>query len=207
MKLKSRQAECLLSLTTECADVRQQIVTALDAVEARSAVKKIEEHVARYLVSEEQHSMDECILRNAINAVDSVEDALMLYEETFARRKMEIGKSQRGLMNTVSCLSMRLYRTLWDLTLTSQDVENKNRLLGVIAALIVLEDAPCGKYEKVANGMSGVLAFEHCYGVTFIEYHKGDATNRAWSVLRTTLEEAVAMARTDFPAAVKTLQP
>lgn len=199
MKMKAPQAESVLCIAKEASEVNKKCREILETIEAKSAVSKISSR-ERYALSGTQ---EEKLLRSAINEVDTAEESVLALQEVFSRRKMKKDTEHAQLFSAVELLCLRLYRVMWELSLDDGDKRNMREVIKKIANLSVWEDKPCGRYEKVANEMTGTIAFAHCHGVTFVTYKLGKATSRAWSVLRNTLEEAVVLARTDIAAAVK----
>lgn len=206
MKIQHQHAQSLLALARQGLDVGNrvcQILTDLDAVKSADKVK-LEYHDSRY------QPLDQVMTRSAINAVQFAErasDELLALTES---RKMQLTQEYKFIAFTVRELGTRLYRNLWELSLCDEDKKLVRALIKRIAAISVWEDLPATQtgmsYEHVKNGMNGTIAFEHAYGVTFMEYKNGTA-NTGWTVLRDTLEESLIHARYEMDYAVSFLTP
>lgn len=157
-----------------------------------------------------ENNSEQLIVRRAISAVEYAEEAAMELTEVTARRKMFVTQEHLELTAKAAELGTRLYRNLWELSLSEEDKKNLRKLIRRFAVLSVWEDLPAtmaGKsYQKVTNSMDGVIAYQHAYGVTFMEYKEGKATS-GWTLLREALEENVILARSSFDTAVDHMSP
>lgn len=205
--LKPQQAESFLALSHKGLEIGNrvcQILTDLDAVKSADKVK-LEYHTeSRY------QPLDQVMTRSAINAVQFAERAADELLEVTERRKMQLTQEYKFIAFTVRELGTRLYRNLWELSLCADDKKLVRALIKRIAAISVWEDLPATlaglSYARVKNGMNGTIAFEHAYGVTFMEYKQGLA-QAGWTVLRDTLEESLIHARYEMDYAVSLLTP
>jgi hypothetical protein len=205
--LKQQHAESFLALSHRGQEIGNrvcQILTDLDAVKSADKVK-VEYHTeSRY------KPLDQVMVRSAINAVQFAEKATMELMEVATRRKMQMTQEYKILVFTTRELGTRLYRNLWEVSLNVNDKKLLRDMIKRIADISVWEDLPATleglSYARVKNDMSGTIAFEHAYGVTFMEYKQGLA-KAGWTVLRDTLEESLLHARYEMDYAISLLTP
>lgn len=204
MKLNQYQHESFLSLAHEGQEVGNRICQILAEMDAVKSVQKIAAPLSC------DNNDDTAVIRNAIAFVDYAEDAVIRLTEVTTSRKMVNTSEHLELALATQQLGTRLYRNLWEVSLSDADRKILRQLIRGIACLTVWEDIPAPlsgrSYERVTNAMTGVVAYNHAYGVTFMQYKYGRSAS-GWSVLRNTLEEAVAMARSGLSAAVEMLSP
>lgn len=205
--LKPQHAESFLALSHKGREIGNkvcQILTEIDAVKSVKRVRVTEE------IAPPHTSIDQIMVKSAIYAVQFAESATTELIEVVAKRKMQITQEYKLLAFTAQELGTRLYRNLWEITLSPGDNKLLRALIKRIAAISVWEDLPATQtgmsYAHVKNGMNGTIAFEHAYGVTFMEYKNGTANN-GWTVLRDTLEESLIHARYEMDYAVSFLTP
>lgn len=205
-KLVAEQAECLLCLGQESDTIYSTVSSMLSNVEAHSALAAIRKSDL-YDINLSTLTPEEKMLKDTLNKVSVAEKAMQELKDVFERRKMPKSKTFLDLFYNMQRVADRLYRVIWEIGLNQTDSKNMHNLVHNIADISVWEDEPCGKYERVTNEMNGVIAYKHCFGITFVEYKTGKATTKAWSVLRTTFEEAVLTARKDFREALQMCSP
>ena len=211
MKLNQHQHESFLNLTVEGEEVGNRVCQILADMDAVKSVQKMKATDYSYAwTSEHRMNSDMSIVRQAMSSVEFAEDAIIELTEVTSRRKMVNTSEHLELALAAQQLGTRLYRNMWELALSDSDRKVMHQLLRRIASLTVWEDIPAPlsgrSYERVTNAMTGVVAYSHAYGVTFMHYKHGMSSS-GWSVLRNTLEEAVAMARSGLSAAVEMLSP
>lgn len=209
MKLSAKQAESLVSLFHEGCELGKKVCDILLEIEATKAWKYLKDRFpVRATEDDESKSLDRKILNDAVAAVEYAEDAALLFSEVADKRKMRIAGENQRLLNNIHTLSLRLYRNMWELSLEKKDRDNVRNLILQVATVSVWEDQPSEKftYEQVASAVfNGVVAFNHCFGITFISYKAGKVNGTSWSVPFNILEEAVLVARKDFTVAVSLL--
>lgn len=205
--LKQQHAESFLTLSHEGREIGNrvcQILTDLDAVKSVKRVRVTEE------IAPPHTPIDQIMVKSAIYAVQFAESATTELIEVVAKRKMQITQEYKLLAFTAQELGTRLYRNLWEITLSPGDNKLLRALIKRIAAISVWEDLPATlaglSYTHVKNDMSGIIAFEHVYGVTFMEYKNGLAKT-GWTVMRDTLEKSLMIARAEMDHAVSLLNP
>lgn len=173
-------------------------------MDASRSIQRIKLDVSPVAQEEQQ------ILKQAIACVEYAELAAMELAEVTARRKMLLTQEHVTLADQARILGLRLYRNLWELTLSDSDRKNLRCLIRRVASLSVWEDLPAtmaGKsYDHVSNGMDGTIAYQHAFGVSFIEYKAGKA-EFGWTLLRDTLEDNVLLARSASEAAAAYMLP
>lgn len=211
MKLNQHQHESFLHLTVEGDQIGNRVCQILADMDAVKSVQKIKATDYSYAwTSEHRMSIDMSIVRQAMSSVEFAEDAIMELTQVTRRRKMVNTSEHLELALTAQQLGTRLYRNMWEMSLSDSDRKVMHQLIRRIASLTVWEDIPAPlsgrSYERVTNAMTGVVAYNHAYGVTFMQYKHGMSSS-GWSVLRNTLEEAVTMARSGLSAAVEMLSP
>lgn len=204
MKINQYQHESFLSLAHEGQEVGNRICQILADMDAVKSVQKIAVPLSC------NSDKDTGIIRDAIAFVDYAEDAVLELTEVTSRRKMSNTLEHLELALKAQQLGTRLYRNLWEVSLSDGDRKVLRQLIRRVASLTVWEDIPSSlqgrSYERVTNGMSGTIAYDHAYGVTFMKYKAGQS-DFGWSVLRNTLEEAVVVARSSFDLAAGFLAP
>jgi len=205
--LTHHQAESFLTLSQKGQEIGNRIchiLTDIDAVRSVNKVKTEEE------VNPMSSSVEQLMVRSAIYSVQFAEAAVLELMEVVKKRKMQVTQEYRHLESQTKEVGSRLYRNLWELTLTDGDKKLLSRLLKRIAIVSVWEDLPATlnglSYDRVKNDMSGTIAYQHAYGVTFVEYKAGKAST-GWTVLRDTLEDTLTLARTELDYAVSLLTP
>jgi hypothetical protein len=119
-------------------------------------------------------------------------------QEVFAARRM----SKAGILSLhkdIELCAQRLFRILWDLSMEANAkalIQAMLKQLEVKAS--VWEDIPSsyrgGNYSPLVSPISGVLVFNHCMGMTFMKYAKGEAIS-GWSANLDVVEEAIRTAR------------
>jgi hypothetical protein len=208
MKLQHHHAASLLSLTYEGQETANricQILTDMDALKSVQRIKPSDDWVTDHRYNNEQ-----LLVKQAMSSVDYAEDAALELTEVTARRKMAVTDEYRKLVINAQRLGIRLYRNLWELSLSDDDKKIMRHLIKKIAAFSVWEDLPATmsgrSYERVTNNMTGIIAYQHAYGVSFIEYKKGKAS-KGWTLLRDALEESVLLARSHFDLATAHMSP
>jgi len=154
---------------------------------------------------EHGNNKEQQIFKQAMSSVDYAEDAALELTEVTARRKMSATEEHLQLVSKAQQLGARAYRNLWEISLSDTDRYIMRNLIKKIAVLSVWEDLPATmsgrSYERVVNAMDGTIAFQHAYGVTFMQYKEGKASS-GWTLLRDALEENVVLARSRFDLAV-----
>lgn len=203
MKLQHHHAASLLSLTQEGQETANricQILTDMDALKSVQRIKPSDDWVTDHSYNNEQ-----LLVKQAMASVDYAEDAAMELTEVTVRRKMLVTAEHLQLVIDAQRLGARLYRNLWELSLSDDDKKIMRNLIKRIASFSVWEDLPSTmvgrSYERVFNEMDGIIAFQHAYGVTFMQYKEGKASS-GWTLLRDALEENVVLARSRFDLAV-----
>jgi hypothetical protein len=195
-KIHQHQHESLLSLAAEGEEVGNRVCQILADMDAHKSVQRIK--VADYSYASENTNIDQVIVRKAMSFVEYAEDAVIELTEVTSRRKMANTPEHLILALRAQQLGLRLYRNLWELALSEGDRAILRRLMQRTSTLQVWEDLPATchgrSYERVTNGMNGVIAYSHAYGVTYMQYKRG-VSIFGWSVLRDTLEEAVLIGR------------
>lgn len=195
-KLTFQHAKSFLLLTCEGKETGNRICQILADVDADRTVSRINAPytpAAAHLIDP-----DQIIIKHAMACVDYAEEAALSLVELSARRKMIATEEHLQLVSKAQQLGIRLCRNLWELTLDNSDRKIIRGVISKIAAVSVWEDVPAmlegRSYERVANAMDGTVAYDHAYGITFMDYEKGQATN-GWSVLRTAWEDLIEQAR------------
>lgn len=198
-KIHQHQHESFLTLAHEGQEVGNRICQILADMDAHKSVQKLIRTDYSYAWSGE--NCDQHIVRQAMSFVEYAEDAFIELTEVTSRRKMANTEEHLGLALKARQLGLRLYRNLWELSLSEEDRKILLRLMQRTSTLQVWEDLPatCSgrSYERVTNDMTGVIAYSHAYGVTYMQYKHGLSTF-GWSVLRDTLEDVVHQGRTLF---------
>jgi hypothetical protein len=201
------QTESLLSLTYEGQETGDRICQILKDMDAIKSVYRLR-RVHAWL-PEHGNNKDQQLFKQAMSSVDYAEDAAAELNEVIARRKMSATDEHLQLVIKAQQLGARAYRNLWEVSLTDSDRILMRSLIRRIAVLSVWEDLPATmsgrSYERVVNDMDGTIAFQHAYGVTFLDYKTGKAA-AGWTLLREALEESVLCARSDFELAVRCIQ-
>lgn len=196
-KINQQQHESFLALTDEGQEVGNRVCQILVGMDAVKSAQRIRDSDYAY-ASSEHMSIDMIIVRKAMASVEYAEDAVMELTEVTSRRKMANTPEHLTLALKAQELGNRLYRNMWELSLSQGDRAVLRRLLQRTSTLQVWEDlpSPClgRSYERVTNSMNGVIAYSHAYGVTYMQYKVGEAIF-GWSVLRDTLEHAVMVGR------------
>ena len=198
-KIHQQHAESFLTLAHEGQEVGNRICQILADMDAVKSVQKIKATDYSYAwTSEHRMNIDQVIVRKAMSFVEYAEDAVIELTEVTSRRKMVNTPEHLTLALKAQELGVRLYRNLWELSLSEGDRAILRRLMQRTSTLQVWEDLPATchgrSYERLTNGMNGVIAYSHAYGVTYMDYKRGSAIF-GWSVLRDTLEEAVSLGR------------
>lgn len=195
-KIHQHQHESFLTLAHEGQEVGNRICQILADMDAHKSVQRIK--VADYAYASENTNIDQVIVRQAMSFVEYAEDAAIELTEVSRRRKMVNTPEHLTLALKAQELGVRLYRNLWELSLSEGDRAILRRLMQRTSTLQVWEDLPATchgrSYERLTNGMNGVIAYSHAYGVTYMQYKRG-VSIFGWSVLRDTLEEAVLIGR------------
>jgi hypothetical protein len=208
MKLQYAHAKSFLTLNHEGQETGNRICQVMTAVDAQKSVQKIKLS-SDYWHTSHRECPDQVIVRQATAAVVYAEDAATELTELACRRKMTITGEHLQLIQKAQQLGARLYRNLWEVALNESDKKIMRRLIKKIALFSVWEDLPSTmhgrSYARVSNEMFGVVAYEHVYGVTFMEYKAGQAVF-GWTVLRSSLEKSVTLARSDEELAEKLLK-
>jgi hypothetical protein len=205
--LKQNHAESFLTLAQKGQEIGNRVCHILTDIDAVRSVNNIKvEEDKNHLSS----SIDQRMVKSAIYSVQFAEAAVFELMEVVAKRKMQMTQEYRHLESQTKQVGSRLYRNLWELTLTDGDKKLLNKLIKRIAIVSVWEDLPATlnglSYDRVKNDMSGTIAYQHAYGVTFVAYEVGKASN-GWTVLRDTLEDTLTLARTELDYAVSLLTP
>ena len=204
MKIQHHQNESLLSLTQEGQETGDricQILTDMDAIKSVYRLRRVHAWLPEHGNNKEQQ-----LFKQAMSSVDYAEDAALELTEVTARRKMSATEEHLQLVSKAQQLGARAYRNLWEISLSDTDRYIMRNLIKKIAVLSVWEDLPATmsgrSYERVVNDMDGTIAFQHTYGVTFLDYKTGKAA-AGWTLLREALEESVLCARSDFELALQ----
>ncbi len=208
MKLQHHHAASLLSLTYEGQETANricQILTDMDALKSVQRIKPSDDWVTDHRYNNEQ-----LLVKQAMSSVDYAEKAALELTEVTTRRKMSVTDEHLQLVINAQCLGVRLYRNLWELSLSDDDKKIMRNLIKKIAVFSVWEDLPTTmaghSYERVSNSMDGVIAYQHAYGITFMEYKEGKAIS-GWTLLREALEQNVILARSSFDTAADNMSP
>jgi hypothetical protein len=208
MKLQYAHTKSFLLLTHEGHETGNRICQVLTEVDAQKSVQKINRGDDPLLTSRREAD-DGAIVRRATSAVVYAEDAAMVLTEVTCRRKMAATEEHIHLILKVRQLGARLYRNLWEVALNASDKKIMRNLIKKIALFSVWEDLPATmrgySYTRVRNEMFGTVAYEHVYGVTFMEYKAGQAVF-GWTVLRSSLEDSITVARSNVELAEKLLK-
>jgi hypothetical protein len=201
MKLKLHHAQSLLLSTRDAKETIKRVESTLKLLDSEMPM--------RSTFSVRDKSPDSKILYEALNASELLDHATDKMNSTLCSRGVNISDEHRAIQAKQSEIFARIFRILWELTLSEKDDSNFKSLVKSFATLTVWEDAPCIlqglSYAEVVNEHTGVIAFIHCYGVTFVNYEQGKFKDRAWTVLHNTLQSAVIKARKDVKAAKKML--
>jgi hypothetical protein len=204
MKLHALQLNSFLALTSEGQEAGNRISQILLDIDANRSVKQLDLTTTSTLNPEAR------IVRSAIAAVDYAEQSALELVDVTTRRKMHSPSEYLVLVTKSQELGLRLYRNLWELTLSDDDQKTMRGLIKKIAQISVWEDLPAPaiglSYEKVINAMTGVVAYNHAYGLSFVAYENGEAT-MGWTVLRNSLENTVILARSEPELAARLLAP
>lgn len=208
MKLQYAHAKSFLLLAHEGHETGNRICQVLTEVDAQKSVHKINQGRDPVVTSHREDD-DGTIVRRATSAVVYAEDAAIELTEVTYRRKMTATEEHLQLIIKAQQLGARLYRNLWEVALNASDKKIMRNLIKKIALFSVWEDLPATmqgrSYERVSNEMFGTVAYEHVYGVTFMEYKAGQAVS-GWTVLRSSLEESITVARSNAALAEKLLK-
>lgn len=197
------QHESFLLLAHEGLEVGNRVCQILADIDAQKSVQRLYEHLQGIAMGDTDNEVT--ALRKAVFFVDYAEDAVIELTAVTQRRNMDNTEEHLALAKKAQQLGTRLYRNLWELSLSDSDRKNLRLLMQRTATLHVWEDIPSPllnrSYERVTNGMDGVIAFDHCYGLTYMQYKQGQGVF-GWSILREHLEESVVMARTSLSLVV-----
>jgi hypothetical protein len=207
MKLQHHHAESFISLTSEGRETGNRICQILTDMDALKSVQRIK---PEGWVTDLQENNEQLLVKQAMSSVDYAEEAALELTEVVTRRKMSPTEEYLQLVIKAQRLGARLYRNLWELSLSDNDKKIMRNLIKRIASFSVWEDLPstmAGRsYERVLNEMDGTIAFQHVYGVTFMQYKEGKASS-GWTLLRDALEENVVLARSRFDLAADYMLP
>lgn len=208
MKLQHYHATSFMSLTSEGRETGNRICQILTDMDALKSVQRIKPTAD--WVTDHRYNNEQLLVKQAMSSVDYAEEAALELTEVTTRRKMSVTDEHLQLVIDAQKLGVRLYRNLWELSLSDDDKKIMRNLIKKIAVFSVWEDLPATmaghSYERVSNDMDGVIAYQHAYGVTFMEYKEGKATS-GWTLLREALEENVILARSSFDTAVDHMSP
>ena len=197
-----------MSLTSEGRETGNRICQILTDMDALKSVQRIKPTAD--WVTDHRYNNEQLLVKQAMSSVDYAEEAALELTEVTTRRKMSVTDEHLQLVIDAQKLGVRLYRNLWELSLSDDDKKIMRNLIKKIAVFSVWEDLPATmaghSYERVSNDMDGVIAYQHAYGVTFMEYKEGKATS-GWTLLREALEENVILARSSFDTAVDHMSP
>lgn len=197
------QHESFLLLAHEGLEVGNRVCQILADIDAQKSVQRLSEHLKGIAHGDTDNEVT--ALRKAVFFVDYAEDAVIELTAVTQRRNIDNTEEHLALAKKAQQLGARLYRNLWELSLSDSDRKNLRLLMQRTATLHVWEDIPSPllnrSYERVTNKMDGVIAFDHCYGLTYMQYNQGQGVF-GWSVLRDYLEESVVMARTSLSLVV-----
>lgn len=197
MKLNEHMASALLSLKNDAAKIKSKIVHCLRDLDVNFSFIG-----SKYSVT--SLCQDSNIFYAALNAVTEIEQASDLLFNVIDKRNIEYTKTYKNIELFVRRSSARMYRNLWYMSLSPSCCLNLINMLGRIATLTVWEDYPSNDYSKIkSDDFSGVIAFMHCYGISFVEYDMGVATYNARTLLLSSLEEAVSISDKNFDNALK----
>jgi hypothetical protein len=203
-KINQHQHESFLSLAHEGQEVGNRVCQILADMDAVTSIQRVTTPFSL------EDNSDTHVIRNAVAFVDYAENSIIELTEVTRRRKMSNTPEHLELALRAQQLGLRLYRNLWEIALSDADRKVFRQLIRRMASLTVWEDIPSSlqgrSYERITNGMSGTIAYDHAYGVTFMKYKAGQS-DFGWSVLRNTLEEAVVVARSSFDLAAGLLAP
>lgn len=190
-------ASALLSLKNDAAKIKSRIVHCLRDLDVNFSFTG-----SKYSVT--SLCQDSNIFYAALNAVTEVEQASDLLFSVVDKRNIEYTKTYKNIELFVRRSSARMYRNLWYMSLSPSCCLNLIKMIGRVANLTVWEDYPSNDYSKVkSDDFSGVIAFMHCYGISFVEYERGIATYNARTLLLSSLEEAVGLSEKNFDNALK----
>jgi hypothetical protein len=205
-KIHQHQHESFLSLIHEGQEVGNRVCQILADIDAQKSVQRLSEHFQGIAYNNADN--DITALRKAVFFVDYAEEAVIELTAVTQRRNMDNTEEHLGLARLSRQLGLRLYRNLWELSLSDSDRKNLRLLMQRTATLHVWEDIPSPllnrSYERVTNGMDGMIVYDHCYGLTYMQYNQGSPV-LGWSVLRDYLEESLVMARTSLSLVVDRL--
>jgi hypothetical protein len=208
MKLQHYHAKSLLSLTHEGQATGNRICQILTDVDAFKSVKNI--NLANPAGIGYRANHESLLLHSAIAAVDYAEESATELIQVTSRRKIPVTDEYINLALKAQELGSRLYRNMWEIALSDRDRKAMRQMVSRIAQISVWEDLPaplCGlSYDEVVNAMTGVIAYNHAFGISFVEYKNGLAAT-GWTVLRPTLEETVTLARSEMELASALLMP
>lgn len=208
--LDNNTAVSLLEIVSESIAVTQEITKKLTAVDAPSSVTRINSRASNslpYLAVDGRLPPETPIsFATAGDAVDCMEYAHSELQDVQARRKMS-PYSSIDIAKRVTLLAQRLYRNMHDAVLTPEDkrvMAGLFELLGVPRERRFWQDVPMrnwtadnlwGGYKELHAPITGLVVFLHCYGYTFIDYKKGQAQPRGWTVTLDGMQDAVATAK------------
>lgn len=192
MNISANNAESLIEIRNECEQLKAKIRDHLIRIDAPAALLSLDARPSLPLSLE--RSPDQEMLAAALHALASIEDSELVLKDIYARRRMS-ARELDPICKQIHLLSQRMERNIWEVRLTREQKSILNALLHSSASLCVWEDIPAlliGKtYDSLRNNMSGVVAFMHCYGVSFINYREGTACQEGWSLPLPLLIDAV----------------
>jgi hypothetical protein len=200
MKLNAEISESLINLKQEAKELKRHALACLrqlDTVYTPGAP-----HRGR------NSGNDEAIFHETLMEVVEAEHVSELLFRTISNKDMDVTSSYNNIRQDVYNISARMYRNLWCMSLSPEECCCFSKLCRSLSELIVWEDKPAKNYSRVlSTTFSGVIAFMHCYGVSFIEYNKGVASNKGWTVLQETVEQAVKLSIKNFNKAKTIMSP
>ena len=200
MKLHPKIAELLLNLKQDAKQLKRQALACINNIDTV--------YTSPHRTKARDRGIDENIFHESLSEVVEAENICEFLFNTINNKNMDVTKTHVAIKNGIYVISSRMYRNLWYMSLSSKDCYNFRKLLNSLSKISVWEDEPAKSYTYVKNSMfSGVIAFMHCYGVSFIEYNKGVTTNNAWTVLQDTVERAVRISEDSFKTAKSFMMP
>ena len=198
MRLTYQQHVTLHEVTADCKEVVLLAEKTLLDIDAQAAALKVRADSAGVFVTYEKvKDMDILQLaREAVEVAESSVDAVVLI---FNSRKMQDSANIKSMRSKVKLSSARLDRTLWDLAISNNDKDIVRALMRKIGVMIHLrEDVPApmrgANYESAEGDVTGLLAFSHAFGYTFIQYKEGKF-NKGWSVPLEDMSNAIRVAK------------
>lgn len=175
--ISQKQHTVLLSVLNFCIDAIHQMADALLVTEAFKEAEILKKNLANIRIPDFAKDRTSSIITCVADAITEANTSVDIFKKRFEVRSMSL-EPHTDTLSYLSVCDARFSAILWDMSLDAPKKDKLKRLLADNGtSLRIFEDVPAvlrgGSYEFLTTANTATIAFEHCYGFTFVEYKQG----------------------------------